>query len=365
MANAYATKLSEGFAARSIKYFYEKAVTPSITNQDYEGEIKDIRSVVNILTFAKATLQNYTGSNLVAADIEESVGQLTTDQQKAYYFKIRSLDRFKSWLKNPEGTIISQLGDTLNEAVDAHVLLKYTDAASGHWDGTSYTTGTVTIDAVTGAVTGNGTTFTAAMVGKPFKATGHTDWYRIKTYSSATSIVIEDDSDDLTSAYTGGAIAGGSTYVIQANTAVQVTKATLYTRLVALKTLLDKAKIPDTDRWCVMPADLVNLILTPDAANPLVVALESSRTENVKNGMVGRMAGFDIMRNEQVNGDSTDGFNVLAGHKSAITFAMGFVETGIEDLIGNFGKAYKGLNVYGSKVVDERRKALAHGFWKL
>jgi len=55
----------------------------------------------------------------------------------------------------------------------------------------------------------------------------------------------------------------------------------------------------------------------------------------------------------------------LAGHKSAITFAMGFVESGIEDLIGNFGKAYKGLSVYGAKVVDERRKALAEGFWKL
>lgn len=38
---------------------------------------------------------------------------------------------------------------------------------------------------------------------------------------------------------------------------------------------------------------------------------------------------------------------------------MAFVETGIEDLQANFGKAYKGLNVYGAKVVDERRKALA------
>jgi len=54
----------------------------------------------------------------------------------------------------------------------------------------------------------------------------------------------------------------------------------------------------------------------------------------------------------------------LAGHKSAITFAMAFTETGIEDLQGNFGKAYKGLNVYGAKVVDERRKALATLYFK-
>ena len=38
---------------------------------------------------------------------------------------------------------------------------------------------------------------------------------------------------------------------------------------------------------------------------------------------------------------------------------MAFVETGIEDLQKNFGSAYKGLNVYGAKVVDERRSALA------
>ena len=61
----------------------------------------------------------------------------------------------------------------------------------------------------------------------------------------------------------------------------------------------------------------------------------------------------------------TNGWHCLAGHKSAITFALGFTETGIEDLTGNFGKVYKGLNVYGAKVVDERRKALAELYCKL
>jgi hypothetical protein len=43
---------------------------------------------------------------------------------------------------------------------------------------------------------------------------------------------------------------------------------------------------------------------------------------------------------------------------------MGMTETGIEDMTGNFGKAYKGLYVYGAKVVDERRKALVELFLK-
>jgi hypothetical protein len=44
---------------------------------------------------------------------------------------------------------------------------------------------------------------------------------------------------------------------------------------------------------------------------------------------------------------------------------MGLTENGVEDAIGNFGKKYKSLYFYGAKVPDERRKALAEGFWKL
>jgi hypothetical protein len=78
-----------------------------------------------------------------------------------------------------------------------------------------------------------------------------------------------------------------------------------------------------------------------------------------------RFCGFDIyeVSDDRIDGDNTDGYRCLGGHKSAITFAMGLVENGTEDLIGNFGKAYKSLHVYGAKVPDERRKALVEGFW--
>ena len=51
---------------------------------------------------------------------------------------------------------------------------------------------------------------------------------------------------------------------------------------------------------------------------------------------------------------------------AAITFAMAFTESKIEsDIQGNFGEAYKGLNIYGAKVVDERRKALSALYYKI
>jgi len=355
---AYGDNLAEAFAATAVEKFFETAVTPVITNDEYEGEIKDKASRLNVLTFSESQgLQNYTGSDLTLGSVTESEGTLVTDQRKAYYFKVQSIDRFESYVKDPESTLMIEKAGQLQEAVDTYVLgLAHSDAAAGNRVGTSYTTGTVTVTTSTGAVTGSGTTFTSAMVGLGFKAAGHTVWYRIKTYSSATAIVIEDDLDDTTSAYTGGVISSGAAYEIEANTPVDIDSAgEAYAAILALKQKLDATKTPKANRWLVCNSYFMQKLL----AESVVVRDTEQGEKRTTNGFVTRIAGFDLYENEQLAGDNTDGFWLVAGHKSAITFAMAFVETGIEDLQGNFGKAYKGLNVYGAKVVDERRKNLA------
>lgn len=361
--NSYATKLAEGFATTLISIFFENSPVPQITNDEYEGEIKDKSTVLNIPTIGGVSLQNYTGADLTADDLEESVAVLRTDQAKAFYFKVKSFDKLKSFIKNPEGNLLEQLKGQLDESVTAYVLGLYGDVAAGNRDGTDYATGTVTVTTGTGAVTGSGTTFTAAMVGRGFKAVGHSVWYRVKTYSSATAIVIEDDSDDLTSAYTGGTINAGAAYVIEANTAVQVTKSNIYARILALGTKLNGRKIPKSNRWIVLPSPIADLVRQ---APEYIPAVAQAYEDTVKGGVVTKLGGFMIFENEQVPGNTVDGFHIMAGHKSAIVFAMAMTESEIEGwLAGNFGKGYKGLNVYGAKVPDERRKALAEGFWKL
>ncbi len=106
---------------------------------------------------------------------------------------------------------MDQLALERKKNVDAFILGFYTNIAAGQRVGTDYTTGTVTID-VSGNVTGSGTTFTSAMVGKGFKATGHSKWYRVVTFTSATSIVIQNDTYDDVATYDGGVITG-ATYV--------------------------------------------------------------------------------------------------------------------------------------------------------
>jgi len=361
----YPTKLIEAFASQALRIFYMKSVSDAITNSDYEGEIKDKSSILNVLTFGKLTAQDYSGSNMTPQSLSESSAQLVTNQAKYFYFQVKDWDTFRSYVKNPENTIVEQVGNEIKKVVDTFVLGFYTDVAAGQRIGTDYTTGTVAIAATTGVVTGTGTTFASSMVGKGFKAAGHSVWYRVKTYTSATSITIENDSDDETSAYSGGVISATATYIVQANTALTVTKDTIFQYMTQAAAILTNAEIPYDNRWFVVPATIAALIRR--APEFISQGTESGR-QTVLNGMLsGQFAGFNVyeVSDDRISGNDTDGFNCLGGHKSAICFAMGLTRNQIEqDIIGNFGKAYKSLYVYGAKVADERRKALVELFIK-
>ena len=125
-----------------------------------------------------------------------------------------------------------------------------------------------------------------------------------------------------------------------------------------------KFEIPYEDRWVVVPPEVSALIKLNSNFNPSgVPGAYQALTINGRVG--GKLSGFEVYESPRVSGNSTDGWHIMAGHKSAITFALGLTETGMEDIIGNFGKAYKSLYVYGAKVVDERRKALCELYGKL
>jgi len=365
--STYPTKLAEAFAAQALQIFYATSVADAITNSDYEGQIKDKASILNVLTFGAIDAHTYTGADMSPDSLTESNAQLVTNQLKYIYFKIKNYDEFRSYIKNPESTIQKQTASRMKQIIDQFVLGLFADVGAGNVDGTDYTTGTVTVTLTTGQVEGaGGASWDADMVGKGFKATGHTTWYRIASRSDADTIYIEDDKDDEASAYTGAAIGGGAAYTIQADTALAVTKSTIFARISRLATFLTNNEIPESDRFLVLPASLATLVKQSDEF--VGIGSEGGR-EAVQNGKLpGKFAGFDLYEvadGRYSAGNTTDGFHCIGGHKSAICFAMGLTENGVEDLIANFGKAYKALFVYGAKIPDERRKALVCGFWKL
>lgn len=366
MASAYATKLAEGFSQKLIQHIYENAPIDEMVNRDYEGEINAVGSKLNILSFAKISEKTYNGSNLTPDNLNEVNGQLVIDQYKSFYWAEKTIDKWKSYIKNPKSTVVTQTANERKKNIMTFLLGFYSDAAAGQWYGTDYTTGTVTVDVTTGAVTGSGTTFTSGMVGKPFKATGHSVWYRVKTFTDTTHIVIEDDSDDETSAYTGGTIGSGASYTIQANTVKQIDNSgsnpSFLTMILTLKQYLDEAEVPDEDRFIALPPAAFTT-LSKDTG--IKLAVESAFQALVVKGYMGTIENFKVIKSNRVAGDNTNGYHVIAGHTSFLTFADKALEVGMEeDLIGNFGSAYKDLFVYGAKVKDERRKFAAHAFVK-
>lgn len=363
MPSNYATKIAEGFSQKLIKHIYENAPIDEVVNRDYEGEINAVGSKLNILTISRLSEKTYSGSNLTPDDLTEVNAQLTIDQYKSFYWREKTIDKWKSYIKQPHGTVLAQTANERKKNIMKFLTGFYADAASGNWYGTDYTTGTVAIDA-SGNVTGTGTTFTSAMVGRPFKATGHTKWYRVKTYSSGTAIVIENDSDDETSSYDGGVIGAGATYTVQAATVKTVDNSSVkfFDMVSQLRQVLDENEVPQEDRFLfIPPAGQTSLLKDSSIKLNVPAAYE----ELVKKGMITELEGFKVFVVNRLTGDNTNGYYLLAGQKNFLTFADKALEVGMEeDLIGNFGSAYKDLFVYGAKVTDERRKFGATAFVK-
>lgn len=364
--SAYGTKIAEGFSQKLLLEMYDMNLTDYIVNRDYEGEINEIGSKLNILAIERITQKTYTGANLTPDSLYEKNAVLEITEFKSFYWAEKTLDKWKSYIKNPHSTVVTQKADERSRDLDLYSLGFYGDVAAGNRVGTDYTTGDVAIDA-SGNVTGNGTTFTSSMVGKGFKADGHTKWYRVKTYSSATAIVIEDDMDDVDSAYTGGVIAGGSGYTIEAVTPVQITTANLLTKISTMKLKLDIAErngfnaVPDSGRILVMPPEF-DVIL--NQAQGIALHVPAVYENLIQKGYRGDLLGFKIFVSNRLTGDNVDGFHTLALHTNWLTFAEKLLEVGMEeDLIGNFGSAYKDLFVYGGKVTDKRRGFASEGFF--
>ena len=362
MSSARATTIAQGFSQKLLLEMYDKSMLDTIVNRDYEGEINQIGSVLNILNFARIKEKTYASTPMSPDSLYENNCVLTINQFKSFYWSEKTIDNWESYIKNPHPTVIAQKAEERNRNMDLYALKFWAKVAAGNRVGTDYTTGSVAVD-VSGNVTGNGTTFTAAMVGRGFKANGMTSWERVKSYSSATAIVIEDDYDDTASAYTGGVIGAGATYIVEAATPLTVTTANFAQYIGQLKVKLDSAErngknsVPDDGRWLLLPPEGEEMLTR---STGILLHVPDSFEELVKKGMITQLKGFNVFKTNRLDGDNTNGFHILAGHPNWLTFAEKLLEADIEEVIlGDFGASYKDLFVYGGKVADSRRSQAA------
>lgn len=127
--------------------------------------------------------------------------------------------------------------------------------------------------------------------------------------------------------------------------------------LVPLRTKLTKANVPTAGRYVVVSPEFYASLLKDDR---FVKADNAGTDAGLRNGMVGRAAGFDIYESNNVPNPSGDTQVITAGTNAAITFAEQINKTEAYRPENSFSDAVKGLALYGAKVV--RPDALAAAF---
>lgn len=342
------TNFGQQFAVKTLRKFYQTAVTPAITNTNYEGEIKQAGDRVNILSFlSDITLTDYVaGTDMNVESIVDAQDQLVVEKRKYYNFPIDRLEDLFTYADDISDTLVENASKVMEKTIDAYVLDKgASNVKSGNWVGlnlrmvgngsdtgasiaTTATGGTITISV--GSVNGDGTVelpadgnlyyagFTAADVGRPIRLTSGTawatEWYTISSVTTSTQVAVINWDGALSGSdipvgdilrglhggkeYTdaqngdGGPTAeSGWGFEIQAAIPTTITKTSMYTAITDVAEKLNFGEVPDTDRHATLDAYGYKILTQASELQP---AIAMAYEPIVINGKVGRVLGFDV-----------------------------------------------------------------------
>lgn len=169
---------------------------------------------------------------------------------------------------------------------------------------------------------------------------------------------------DVSDSYLLAVIAAGAdsgNIIGAASAPIALTAENVYENIVKLRTKLDKANVPTSGRTIAIPPDVYALLLND--TTHFALAQPVTKDDVVINGMVGRIAGFDVyMSNNIKTGTGTDTgktpyFEVTAQVADACTFAEQIVKTEAYRMEKRFADGVKGLHVYGAKVTNGKEIA--------
>jgi len=118
--------------------------------------------------------------------------------------------------------------------------------------------------------------------------------------------------------------------------------------LVPLKILLDNANVPTEGRYAVVPPWFHGRLLLDSR---FVKVNESGTETGLRNGQVGRAAGFDILVSNNTPNPAASQAVVQVGVPNAISFAEQINKTEAYRPQDSFSDAVKGLHLYGTKLI--------------
>ena len=127
--------------------------------------------------------------------------------------------------------------------------------------------------------------------------------------------------------------------------------------LVPLRTKLTRANVPTQGRFCTVSPEAYGFLLKDSR---FIKANEAGTDAGLRNGQVGRAAGFDILESNNVPNPTGNVHAVTAGTTMAISFAEQISKTEAYRPQDKFADAVKGLAVYGAKLVRPEALAVAY-----
>ncbi len=130
-----------------------------------------------------------------------------------------------------------------------------------------------------------------------------------------------------------------------------ITKANVVQVVLAAMACLDEQTTPDDDRFFLMPPFFRYLGMSSELANASVMGNGESAVRNGRLGQIDRATLYSTNCLTAVTVSGKQCFHMLAGHKSAVTYAMQLVKNRAIDNPDDFGKLYEGLAVFGWKTI--------------
>ena len=289
------------WSAKLNQKFYKSTVFGEIANTSYEGEISGLGDKVVINNRPDITISDYqVGTSLSYQVPAPSTVELPIDRAKYFAFQVNDVVEHQSQPK---------LMDMFSD--DAAMQMK------------------IAID-------------TSVLLG------------------TATKQGIWNDVPAANQGATAGAISGG--YNLGTATApVTLTANNVLATLTALAGVLDEQNIPETERWLLIDPLTRQILMQSNLAQAQFMGDDKSMVRNGKIGMIDRFTVY-VTNNLPKAAAAQDYFGaaaagtakrrlIMAGHKSAVTFASQMTKMETVRNPSDFGDYVRGLNVYGYKTI--------------
>lgn len=304
-ADAYTGKfIPEIWSGKLQAKFYSSTVLAEITNNDWEGEIRDMGDKVQIRTIPNITINNYTKGLTLATEVPQtSLVELNIDQGKYFQVVVDDVDKIQSDLSLMD-IFTNDASQQLKINIDTAVLLGIKGQASADNKGT--------------------------------------------TAGKFSNIDLGSSSGT--------------------KTAILVEKSDVIDHIVEMGQVLDEQSAPEEGRWLVINPAIASRIKTSDLKDASITGDTQTPLRNGRLGMIDRFTVYvsNLLPTDSssVAGEGSDssvtGTAIYAGTKDAITFASQISNVETLRSTATFGNIVRGLNVFGYKVV--KPEALVEAF---